>query len=190
LLQTVLLAATVLCVIPVAWSQTATTGVLRGTITDPSGGVIPNADVQATSRETGARREVKSGADGTYVVPLLTPGTYRIEVAAEGFARAIQSGAVISVTETTVLNVRLKVGAASETIEVRGAPPIVDTTTNTLGEVVSPSQVQSLPLVNRNFTQIMDLSSGVVSSVTRADELGRGSGGVVSAPGRATTIFK
>ncbi len=181
LLQTVLLAATVLCVIPVAWSQTATTGVLRGTITDPSGGVIPNADVQATSRETGARREVKSGADGTYVVPLLTPGTYRIEVAAEGFARAIQSGAVISVTETTVLNVRLKVGAASETIEVRGAPPIVDTTTNTLGEVVSPSQVQSLPLVNRNFTQIMDLSSGVVSSVTRADELGRGSGGVVSA---------
>jgi hypothetical protein len=151
---------------------------LRGTITDPSGGVIPNADIQATSRETGERREVKSGADGSYVIPLLPPGTYRIEVAAEGFARAVQPGTVISVTETAVLNMRLNIGVASITVEVKENQSTVETTTNTLGDVVNPTQVQSLPLVTRNFTQIIDLSAGVVSSVTRADEIGRGSGGV------------
>jgi len=174
-----LLAAAVLCVIPAAWPQTATSGVLQGTITDPSGGVISNAAIQVTNRETGERRDVKSGADGTYVVPLLPPGAYRIEVAAEGFSRAIHPGTVILVTETTVLNVRLNIGTTSVTVEVKETPPIVQTTTNTLGDVVDTTQVQSLPLVNRNFTQIMDLSAGVVAGVTRADEIGRGSGGVV-----------
>jgi hypothetical protein len=176
-----LLTAVLLYAVSAVWSQTATTGVLRGTVADPSGEVIANADIQVTNEGTGEHRQVKSSTDGIYAVPLLPPGTYTVEAGAQGFAREVHRGVVIAVTEATVLNMRLKIGATSETVEVKGAAPIVDTTTNTLGEVVSPSQVQSLPLVNRNFTQIMDLSSGVVASVTDAAEIGRGSGGVTSA---------
>jgi outer membrane receptor protein involved in Fe transport len=89
------------------------------------------------------------------------------------------SGVVLTVTETTVLNVHLKVGSASTTVEVKESAPIVETSTNALGDVVTTAQVESLPLVNRNFTQIMTLSAGVVASVTQADELGRGSGGQI-----------
>ena len=179
LVQTTLLVAALLCVSPVALTQTATTGVLSGTVTDPSGAGVPNALVQVMNHGTGEKREVKSGPNGTYVAPLLSPGAYRVEVGAEGFARVAYPNIRIAVTETTVLDVGLKVGAASVTVEVSGAPPVVQTTTNTLGDVVSTNDVQSLPLVNRNFTQIMDLSAGVAAGVTRADEIGRGSGGEI-----------
>jgi hypothetical protein len=160
-------------------AQTSTTGELRGTVSDSSGAVIPSAPITVINQATGERRMVKSAADGTFAVPLLQPGKYRIEIAPPGFEQEIHQGVTILVTETTVVNGHLKVGSVSATVQVDDHPPLVDSTTNSLGDVVASEQVQSLPLVNRNFTQIIDLSAGVTSSVTRADELGRGSGGQV-----------
>lgn len=160
---------------PLALAQTATTGALKGTITDQSGAAVPAAEIQVTNQGTGEVREVKSGADGSYVVPLLSPGTYRVEVTANGFERAVHPGIAIVVTETTALNVGLSVGATSTTVEVKATPPIVQTNSSALGDVVGQREVTALPLVTRNFTQILDLSAGVVANVTNAAAIGLGS---------------
>ena len=161
------------------WAQTSMTGLLRGVVTDPSGRVVPNADVRVTNERTNEVRSVKTGVDGAYTMPLLPPGGYRLDIYAKGFAHAIVSSVAISVTETNVTNVALRVGSESTMIEVTGTPPVVDSSTNALGDVVTTAQVVGLPLVNRNFTQIMTLSAGVIASVTDATELGRGSGGQI-----------
>ena len=179
LFQSMFLALAVLCLSAASLAQTSTTGLLKGVVTDPSGRLVSNAAVRVTNQGTHEERNVKTGGDGAYVVPLLPPGSYEIDVDATGFSRATLSGVAITVTETTVFNVPLKVGSASTTVEVNGAPLIVETSTNALGDVVNTAQVESLPLVNRNFTQIMTLSAGVIASVTRADELGAGSGGQI-----------
>jgi hypothetical protein len=161
-----------------SWTQTASTGALKGTVADATGAVIAGAQVKVTNASTGEVHSVKSQSDGSYAVPLLLPGRYRVEISHEGFKKQNQVGLVIHVTETAVLNVRLEVGAVSTVVQVAATPEVVQTDTSTLGEVVSEQTVESLPLVNRNFTQITDLSAGVVSPVTLADELGRGSGGL------------
>jgi hypothetical protein len=167
--------AVLLGCLPLAGAQTSTTGDLRGTVLDTTGAVIPGAPITVTNQATGETRAVKSGNDGAYNVPLLQPGKYRIEFAPGGFQHEINEGVTVLVTETTVLNARLKAGSVATTVEVDDHPPLVDSTTNSLGDVVASEQVQALPLVNRNFTQIIDLSAGVSAAVTRADELGRGS---------------
>ena len=173
------LLALLLCIAPSAFGQTATTGDLKGTVRDVSGALIPNADVTVTNQATGEHRSVKSGADGSYTVPLLQPGSYRVEISPTGFEHDVHEGVVILVTETTVVNSRLKAGAVATTVEVDDSSPLIQTTSSALGDVIDSAEVQTLPLVNRNFTQIIDLSAGVTASVTRADELGRGTGGEV-----------
>ena len=171
--------AALLCCIPFAVAQTSTTGDLRGTVVDTTGAVIPGAPITVTNQATGEKRTVKSGGDGAYNVPLLQPGKYLVEFAPAGFAHEINQSVTILVTETTVVNAHLKAGSVATTVEVDDHPPLVDSTSNSLGDVVASEQVQALPLVNRNFTQIIDLSAGVTAAVTRADEIGRGSGGEV-----------
>ncbi|MFZ3264852.1 MAG: carboxypeptidase regulatory-like domain-containing protein [Terriglobales bacterium] len=178
-LAVLILCLTILCLGPAALAQTSTTGLLKGQVTDPSGRAVANADVRATNEATHEERAVKSGQDGSYVIPLLPPGRYQVDIEASGFARATLKGVILTVTETTVENVPLKVGTTSTTVEVKVAAPLVETSTNALGDVVTGEQVESLPLVNRNFTQIMTLSAGVVASVTDATEVGRGSGGLI-----------
>jgi hypothetical protein len=171
--------AAMLCfALPVA-GQTATTGEVRGTVHDVSGAIVPGAEVTVTSMSSGEHRMVKAGKDGSYTVPLLQPGKYTVEIVASGFEHDIHQGNVVLVTETTVVNGKLKPGSVETTVEVDDSAPLIDTTSNALGDVVASEQVQALPLVNRNFTQIIDLSAGVTSSVTKAEELGRGSGGQV-----------
>ncbi|MGB8010059.1 MAG: carboxypeptidase regulatory-like domain-containing protein [Terriglobales bacterium] len=179
LLQTSLLCAVFVLFIPSLWAQTSTTGLLKGQLTDPAGRAVANAEVRATNEATHEVRVVKSGQEGSYVIPLLPPGSYQVDADATGFAHAILKGVILTVTETTVENISLKVGTASTTVEVKVAAPVVETSTNALGDVVTSAQVESLPLVNRNYTQIMTLSAGVVSGVTLATELGNGSGGKI-----------
>jgi hypothetical protein len=177
--QRILVAISVLTVATFAWSQSSTTGLLKGEITDPAGRNVSGAEVRATNQATNEQRAVKSGAEGVYVIPLLPPGNYSIDVEARGFARSTLDGVVVVVTETTVQNIPLKVGASTTTVDVKVEAPVVETSTTALGDVVTGQQVQSLPLVSRNFTQIMTLSAGVVASVTQADSPGLGNGGQI-----------
>ncbi len=160
---------------PLCWAQTAATGALGGTVTDSAGAVVPGVEIKVTSETTGETRTVTSRADGTYVVPLLPPGSYRVEAEGKGFKRGTRSGVRIEVTETATLDVRLEVGAADETVTVNADAAVVQTESSALGRVTGENVVVSLPLVTRNYTQILGLSTGVSSNVSNAAALGRGS---------------
>jgi hypothetical protein len=156
-------------------AQSAGTGALAGTVTDSSGAVIPNATVTVTNTETNQARTITTGTDGTYKFALLPPGTYRVRFSAVGFKAAEVPSVTVNVTETPVLNRSLDVGTQSEAVVVQAEAAALQTQNATLGTVVGAQAVTSLPLTNRNYTQILSMSAGANVSVNNAALLGRGS---------------
>jgi len=169
------------CGTPSSFSQSASTGALTGTTTDATPAVVPGVKLTLTNEATGEARSTISGESGSYSFLQLVPGSYRLDAALEGFKTTSRSGLRIAVTETVRLDIRLEVGALSETISVEAAPQMVQQETSALGRVVGETVVMNLPLVSRNFTQILGLSPGITTDVTNAAELGRGSGGQITA---------
>jgi Carboxypeptidase regulatory-like domain/TonB dependent receptor/TonB-dependent Receptor Plug Domain len=158
-------------------AQTAGTGALSGTVTDQSGSSVAGATVKVTSEASGEVRTVTTTATGYFVVPLLLPGTYHVEVSQTGFRSVSVAHIKITVTETNALTLRLEVGQIAETVIVEAQVAQLQTETSSLGRVTSSEQVESLPLAMRNFTQIIALNPGVSAEVSNAGELGRGGGG-------------
>jgi hypothetical protein len=158
-------------------AQTAGTGALSGTVTDPSGSVIAGAQVTVTSESSGEVRTVTTSGPGFFTVSLLLPGAYRVDVTKDGFRTATVPHVQIIVTETNALNIRLEVGQVSEKVVVEAQVAQLQTESSTLGRVTSGEQVQSLPLAMRNYTQIIALNAGVSAEIANAGELGRGGGG-------------
>ncbi len=170
------------------FAQTAGTGALTGTITDPVGAVVVDAQIKVINETTGESRTVSSRQDGVYLVPLLPPGSYRLEAGASGFKQVTRSGVRVSVTETATLNLQLEVGASTESITIAAAPTVVQTESSALGRVTDEKVITNLPLVTRNFTEIIGLSPGVNAGVTNAAEFGRGSGGQVNFANNAISV--
>jgi len=160
--------------VPVVTAQTADTGALTGTITDPSGGAVPNAAIKVVNEATGDTHELASQSNGIYLAPLLLPGSYRMEVSKTGFKTAVLNGIAVSVTETGTTNVRLQVGEMAQSVTVNAQPDILQTNSPALGHVTDERTVENLPLVTRNYTQILGLSPGVSSDVNNAAQLGSG----------------
>src|SRR5581483_10438891 len=142
-------------------AQTAGTGALTGTVTDPSGSSVPNVTVRATNADNGQARVVQTNTNGVYTISLLPPGTYNVSFSAAGFKVADIAGVKINVTETPVLDKILEVGAQTEQVTVEANVEAVQTSTSTLGTVVGERSVAGLPLTTRNYTQIIGLSAGV-----------------------------
>ncbi|MGB9147216.1 MAG: TonB-dependent receptor [Acidobacteriaceae bacterium] len=155
-------------------AQSAGTGAIAGVVTDQSGAVIPDATIQVTNLGTGATHVINSTSDGRFTAALLQPGTYNLKVSKAGFKDAAYNNEVVAVSETETLNVTLAVGNASQTVEVNAASLQLKTQSSSLSSVTSGKMVQSLPLVTRNFVQIIALSPGVSTDVTDAGALGRG----------------
>src|SRR5262245_19239168 len=161
-----------------ALAQTAGTGALTGAVTDNNGAIILEAKVTVTNQSTGEARTVMSQSNGSYVVPLLLPGSYRVEFSKTGFKQAVKAGLVINVTETSRLDVQLEAGGVQEQVTISSEASMLQTESIALGRVTDQTLVSSLPLVTRNYTQIVTLSAGVAANVTNAGDLGRGSGGL------------
>jgi hypothetical protein len=161
-------------------AQTANTGAVVGTVTDSSGAVVENVQVEISSEATGAKRRTATGADGVYRVPLLPPGSYHMEASISGFKLAVRSGVPVAVTETTRLDIQLEVGSNIEVVTVDTTPSLMQTESSALGRVTDERSVQNLPLVTRNFTQIIGLSPGVSVGLTDATQLGVGNGGMTN----------
>ncbi|MGH9686224.1 MAG: carboxypeptidase regulatory-like domain-containing protein [Candidatus Acidiferrales bacterium] len=157
-----------------ALAQSATTGALTGTVTDPSGGVITNATVTATNLGTGQPRTAATDANGSYMLSLLPPGNYRVSFSASGFTTAEVPSITIDVTATSVLNRRLALGSQSQQVTVEANAETIQTQNATVGSLVSAETVTAIPLSTRNFTQIIDLSPGVVANVATATAVGNG----------------
>ncbi|MGI8745926.1 MAG: carboxypeptidase regulatory-like domain-containing protein [Bryobacteraceae bacterium] len=159
-----------------AWPQNASTGALTGTVTDPSGALVQSAKVTATKQATGAQRTVDSHGNGTFLIPLLEPGVYTVSVSASGFEVLLVQAVTVNVGETETVPLKLEIGATSETVSVSSSELLVKTESAELGRVTSTQEIENLPLVSRNYTQIIGLNPGVSAEVTNASALGRGAG--------------
>lgn len=168
------------------WGQTATTGQITGNVADPSGALVPGAKITLAG-DNGVQRSATSDAAGHYVFALLPPGTYAMEISANGFAAAKFRGVAVRITETTPLDVALKLkGATEQTVEVTAAPPLVQSENATNGRVIEQATIRQLPLPTRNFQQLLTLTPGTTGSLANSSELGRGDA-VVSVNGQRTT---
>ncbi len=160
------------------FAQSSDTGAISGEVTDPAGAVVPDAQIKAINLGTGAIRNAVSGRSGSYTVPLLPPGEYRVEISKAGFRLVGYPSITVVVTETQTLNARLEVGAVSDQITVVSSAEQLQTAASTLGRVTNEEMVTDLPLASRNFTQIIGLNPGVSTEVTNPTALGLGGGGM------------
>jgi len=154
--------------------QTAGTGAITGTVTDAAGAVVAGAAIKVTDVMTGESRTTSSSGDGTFSVPLLHPDAYKVEVSKKGFRLSENTNIPVHITETVKLNVQLAIGTETEIVNVAANSEALKTQESTLGNVVDEKAVNSLPLVTRNYTQILGLSPGVSADVFNAGEIGRG----------------
>ncbi|HTW48943.1 MAG TPA: carboxypeptidase regulatory-like domain-containing protein [Acidobacteriaceae bacterium] len=154
-------------------------GTFTGTVTDPSGAVIPHATVTLILTGVGAQaRVVQTDADGNYTATNLPAGTYSITVAAQGFATVTQKDVVLNVAQQRAVNVELKPGSATQTVIVQENPVAIDTTSPAQAGTIDGTQVRELELINRNFQQLVTLQPGVVNNL--GDEPGFGLNSVSS----------
>ena len=134
---------------------------LSGTITDPSGGVIPNAMVSVRNTATGVTREVTADTAGFYSLPNLLAGSYEVTVTSPGFSTARQSNLTLGVGAEQQLNFSLRVGQTSQTVEVTEVAPQIQLTSSTLTAEVESTTVRELPLNGRDWASLATLSPGV-----------------------------
>src|SRR5437016_805984 len=175
LMRVVVLSLMVVGVAAQGFPQGGATGAITGTVQDPSGAVVANADVQLTNQDTGVlERSVKTGPDGSFNAQLLPVGTYTVSVHAPGFTQAKFPGIAVRVTETTRMTAKLSTEAVQQKIEVQAEVQTVNTTDATTGQAIESATIRALPLATQNFQQLLTLSSGAQAELNKATQLGRG----------------
>jgi hypothetical protein len=156
------LLALVLLLPTTIWAQA--TGAIVGTVTDPSGAVIPGAKVTATRVETGVSQSTVTGGAGTFTIPNLVVGTYNVTAEGGGFKAGTATGLTLDVSQTRQVDFKLSVVGVESTVEVDATPPLLNTTDATVGGLVSEEQVQTLPLNGRNITGLVLMQPGIVQN--------------------------
>jgi hypothetical protein len=154
-----------------AWAQAGATSQVSGTIQDSSGGVIAGAQVKLIQTDTGAVRSVASKADGSYLLPNLPIGPYRLEVSKEGFATYVERSIVLNVATNPTINATLKIGAVNETIQVEAQALSVETHSTGVGQIIDHSEVAELPLNAREPTQLILLAGVSTTQGVVANDL-------------------
>ncbi len=156
-----LLVAALLSVSP-AWSQDVTAAIV-GTVTDPSGAPVPGADVSAKDTERGTVLTAKTNNTGAYNLTRVPIGTYVLTVGAPGFQKTAHAPFTLVLNQTARIDVQLKIGQVTETVEVTGAVPALQTETTQVNTVIDSVSADRLPLATRNYVQLTLLSPGSVS---------------------------
>src|SRR5262245_21670219 len=135
---------------------------IRGRVTDEQQAVLPGATILVTHSESGTIRETVTGPDGTFLVPGLIPGPYRVVAELSGFSRLTRDDIVLRVGLTTQLDLTLRVGGLQESVTVTAEAPQVDLSSTQVGGNVSTAEIENLPSGSRNFTSMVALLPGVV----------------------------
>ncbi|MGA8110438.1 MAG: carboxypeptidase regulatory-like domain-containing protein [Acidobacteriaceae bacterium] len=154
-----LLAALVAGSVPAAAQSTAN---LSGTVTDPSGAVVPGAKVTVHNLATGTDRATRSDSAGSYSVASLQPGNYSVTVQASGFAAYKVPSVTLLVDQSVTVNARLAIASAGEVVTVQSTAPILEAQTATVGQSIDEKTVQEIPLNGRHFLDLTNLVPGTV----------------------------
>jgi hypothetical protein len=138
------------------------TGTILGVISDPTGAAIPGASVTITNEGTQIAQKTVTDTSGNYTVPDLIPGVYSVTAEKEGFNRLTRSGITLEVDQKARVDVALQIGSVTQSVEVTGEAPLVQTESATQGQVVNSNQIVGLPLNVRNFAQLVAINVGSV----------------------------
>lgn len=147
------------------------TGDIRGIVRDPSGAVVNGASVEVVNTDRNSvLRSLKTGADGAYVAPLLTPGHYKLVVTAPGFQQFNATDIMLNVNDRRVIDISLSVGGNAQTVNVIEAAEPINLETATAAGLMSGTEIRELGNVTRNYEQLVSLQPGVASSLA-SDQL-------------------
>src|SRR2546425_1274762 len=144
------------------WAQA--TAQISGAAKDQSGAVLPGVEITVTQTETGIARSAITNETGSYVLPNLALGPYRLEATLPGFRSFVQSGIVLQVNSSPVINLVLQVGQVSEQVEVQANAALVETRSSSVGQVVENARILELPLNGRNVTDLITLAGAAVQT--------------------------
>ena len=149
---------------PGAAAQSSTSGTIVGTVSDPTGAMVPKAEVQLLNVGTNAMQTQLTNESGGYVFPNVMPGTYQITVKLAGFRTAEVSGVVVEVNRSVPMPIRLEVGGDKEVVEVSAtATAQLQTVDAQIGNALTTDSILRLPTLQRNVTELMNLQPGVVA---------------------------
>ena len=149
-----------------AWAQN--TAQVSGAVRDQTGAVLPGVEVTATQTATGQARSTLTGETGSYILPNLPIGPYRLEASLPGFRTFVQTGIVLQVGANPVVNAVLEVGQVSDQIEVQADAALVETRNTTVGQVIDNQRVLELPLNARQVTELIVLSGAAIGGGNQA----------------------
>jgi Carboxypeptidase regulatory-like domain len=147
-----------------AWSQ-STRGTILGNVTDASGAAVPSAEVVIINQGTNVSVTTRTGNEGEYTVTNLDPGTYRVNVGAQGFRSSTVQDVILQVSQTVRQNVQVTVGDVASSVSVEATAPVVQSDTSAIGSVVDQRQIETIPLNGRgNINSLLAIAPGVMKT--------------------------
>ncbi len=174
--------AGLLLLAPLALHAQVVGGSIGGTVTDPSGALVPSAHIVLRSEDTGTQRSLITDATGNFVASSLSVGSYTLSVDAPGFAQYVRKGVPLTVGQSLKLNLALAL-SGSESVTVQSSSPAVNTSTEQVSGLVDSRQVKELPLNGRSYDQLLTLNPGAVNSTNQR------SGGVGTSNSSVGSMF-
>jgi len=160
-----ILVALLAVVAPHLAAQSILTGDVVGTVTDPSGAVVSGATVTLSSVDTGSTQTAKTGSTGGFRFPLVKPGQYKLSVTATGFRTTTQTVSA-AVSAVTTANLQLQLGQGTETVEVSGAAPLIETENANISTTYGTTQVENLPNGGNDITAFAYSAPGVLMNTS------------------------
>jgi hypothetical protein len=165
------------------FGQGGANGTILGTVTDNSGAVVANAQVDITNIATGITSHTQTTSNGDFTVAFLVPGSYKVTVQAPGFQKSVADNIVLAVSQQARVNMIMKPGAVSETVEVQANAVALDTDSSAVTQEVTQKQVDQLPLNGRNFLNLLFIGAGAVQTNGEMGQMRQGEGNAISING-------
>ncbi len=156
-----------------AFGQGISRGTITGSVSDPTGAVIPGVEVTVENSATGESRVVESNESGVYVVSAIPAGSYSVTAELAGFQRQVLRDIVLEAEQRLGVDIQLEVGEVTTTVEVTGAAPVIDTESGEVSALIDSVQVAEMPINGRNWSQFGRLAAGVAAESTDQRGIGQ-----------------
>ncbi len=171
-LRAMVAVGTLLFIMGSAQGQTLTTGQISGTVTDPSGAVVPKAQVTVLNSSTGIKRTTESNSDGYYLAPLLDPGTYVVTITAKGFETVSREGITVAVGRSALVDFRLQVGTEEVKVTITSDAPLLEPSNPNTTTTLNATQLAEVPNPGNDLSYVANIAPGAILNAGSADRGG------------------